>query len=188
MFPLISRTISSKCHLVKWHSLWWRAKEGWGCLCRQGGKGEWGCFPQLPSCREERVHRTESPQQLLVKGREESFGQVWGAGEGDSNAAFLVTHCTDVPIWAFCRGFAARSHLARFIFLGFLASREKCKLLHPHLKTGFKMTGRGRERQYSCFLDFQGGLILSDVLLGRDSYLSPPPQIYLSRSSRLLSD
>lgn len=52
MLPLISKTISSECHLVRWHSSWWRTGEGFGCLCRQGGKGEWGCFPQLPSCRE----------------------------------------------------------------------------------------------------------------------------------------
>lgn len=116
-------------------------------------------FPSsLPTGREECTGLWD-PSAAAGKGRKESFAKVWGAGEGDSDAAFLVTHCSNVPIWAFCRGFAAKSHLARFIFSWdfWLAGKNKLLQTIPISRLDLKWLAEGGEENSLISWSFREG-------------------------------
>lgn len=86
-------------------------------LRRRGGGGLWGCSSRLPSCLEGRGHGLREPLSAAGQGRREERRILarrvsWWRWQW---CCIFHEHCTNVPIWAFCRGFGVGSQLARLI-------------------------------------------------------------------------
>lgn len=151
MFLLISKTISSKCHLVRRDSSAWITSES--CRCCAGGEAE-GCgvvLPSSPPAWREGGMDSESLYQLLVKeeGKRGEFWQGGGTSGGDSDVAFSMSTAqmfpSELSAEVLQSGHSSQAHPD----LGFLASREDPKLLQAILISGLvlKWLAEGRERQ-----------------------------------------